>query len=209
MSEAADNYNGNFGWDLAFFPAGEMILLNVPTKEGSDQHQYVMNTITRSWCKFTGIEANCWALHNGELYFGGDEFVGKFGSVMTDNDTSITGDMKQAFHYFGDRGSLKHWRMIRPIFSATDAPGVDLGLNVDYDDSPPAGSVSFAPLSFGEWDTATWDSDIWGGGLNAFTEWKSVEQSGTCAALRMIVQAGGVDVRFQAADYVYERGAVI
>jgi hypothetical protein len=205
MTDAAARYGSNFGWELVDYPSGPMVLLNVPTSEGSGQHQYVMNRNTGKWGRFLAIEANCWAILDGEPYFGGEGVVGKFWGDFDDNDTNIEGDMKQAFNYFGS-SAIKDFKDARPVFASNGSPSILAALNVDYNDDEPTGSLSFTPTSYGVWDTATWDVGIWGGGLSPFSEWQGTGGVGMCAALRMQVAAKGIEVRHQATDFLYEVG---
>lgn len=209
MSTAAELYSSNFGWELSHFPGANMLMLNVPTTEGDNQEQYAMNTITGSWGRFTGIEANCWAIFNEKPYFGSNAFVGEFWSGFDDNDNNIDADVQQAFSYFGDRGSLKRWSMVRPIISTDGTPSILATLNVDYSDDKATASLSFTPSTYGLWDTALWDSGIWGAGLVELKSWQTVNAIGTAAALRLSSASKSIDVRFQACDYVYEAGGVI
>lgn len=208
--DAMEGSSGNFGWQLTFYPPVNMLILNVPVSEGSDQEQYVMNTITGAWGQFTNIEANCWAESGGNLYFGGDGFVGQFwDDFVSDNDDNIDSDLLQAFSYFGDRGGLKHWKMLRPIFSTNGVPEILVSLNVDYEDIEPSAPLTFSAPAYGLWDSGTWDSALWGADAVILKNWQTVSGYGTCAALRMLLASNNVTVKFQAADYVYETGGVI
>ena len=209
MADAASQYASNFGWDLTHYPNGAMLILNVPTADGSDQHQYVMNTITGAWCRFKDIEANCWAILNGEPYFGGDGFVGKLWGVFADNSTNINGDLKQAFNYFRARGVMKDFKAVRPIFASNGSPSVLATLNMDYEDNEASAALTFSPTTYAVWDSAVWDTGVWGGGLSPIKNWQTVGGTGTCAALRLKTAANGLEVRFQVADYLYEAGSVI
>lgn len=64
-------------------------MVNVPAAIG-EQQQFAMNAITGSWCRFTGIAANCWAQFNSVSYFGADGVVGKFWTGNSDNGEVIT-----------------------------------------------------------------------------------------------------------------------
>ena len=77
MTRAVSTYGSVFGWQLVVYPKQNMLLLNVPSSTANSQSQYVMNTITKSWAKFTGWAANCWELWGDELYFGGADCIGK------------------------------------------------------------------------------------------------------------------------------------
>jgi hypothetical protein len=207
--DAGNNYSANFGWEITHYPAAQMLIVNVPISEGSNQQQYVSNLSTGAWAQFTGFEANCWAVYGNDLYYGTDGEVRKCWSVLSDGGVNITSDLKQAFSYFGDRSGLKRFTMIRPIFRATTNPTITLGLDVDYEDDLPTSTLSFPSLSSALWDTAVWDSDVWGGGVTSLSNWQSVSNYGTCAALRMLLDSAGIEIRFEAADYVFERGGVI
>ncbi len=205
MSDAAALYGANFGWQLMFYPKGTMMILNVPIAENDQQQQYVMNTIHGAWCRFRNIEANCWELFNDEPYFGGDNFVGSFWGVLSDNDNNIEGQIKGAFNYFGDRGSSKMWKRGRVILASNGAPTVTIGLNTDFRDEAPTGTLSFSPTTYAVWDTSLWDVGLWGGGLTAITNWQQLSGYGKCAALRVKAACKGIEVRFQATDHLFEK----
>jgi hypothetical protein len=61
-----------FGWQCLEYPKENLVVINVPIAERTTQHQYVMNINTGAWCRFTGINAGCWALLGDSLYFGGN-----------------------------------------------------------------------------------------------------------------------------------------
>lgn len=209
MSTATQIYGSNFGWNLEFFPGGDMLILNVPITEGADQEQYAMNTITGAWARFTGVNANCWAILDGQPYFGGNGYVGQFWQKYNDNGENIEYDLLQAYSYFGDRGGLKRWSLIRPIFGSNGTPTLLADLNVDYMDERPASQITFTPTIYGVWDSALWSVDLWGGGVVITREWQSVAAFGTSAALRLVAESQGVELSFQASDYVYEKGGVV
>ena len=210
MSEAATLYGTNFGWQLLHYPKADMLLLNVPISEGWAQQQYVMNTQgTNPWARFKSITANCWAIHNGIAYFGGNGVVGEFWNAdLDDNGNDIDADMKQAFNYF-KTGNLKRWTAARPIIATNGTPAIAIGLNVDYSDDDPTGTLSFTPTTYAVWDSSLWDVGIWGGGLSVSRQWQNVSGVGFCAALRLKASCQGIEVRLQAVDYLMEPGGII
>lgn len=208
MKDAGALYGANFGWQLLHYPGATMLMLNVPVNTGSGQHQYVMNTITGAWARFKAWTANCWALLNGEPYFGGDGFVAKCWGVFDDEGTNITGNAKSSFNYFRMGRVKKQWTMARPIIASNGMPAIAVGLNVDYDDSEPTATLSFSPTSYAVWDSAVWDVGVWGGGLSVNRNWLSVTGIGVCAATRLKVQCMGIEVRWQSTDHLYKPAAV-
>ncbi len=81
------------------YPNGTMLILNVPVAVGIQQ-QYVMNTITKQWCNFTGWPANCWELYADAPYFGANGYIGKAWTTQADAGQNINCNALQAFNYF-------------------------------------------------------------------------------------------------------------
>jgi hypothetical protein len=111
---AARTYKDNHGWALQYYPLTNALIVNIPIAAGSQQ-QFVMNNITKAWCRFTGWYANCWALLGNELYFGSDGYVAKAWTTGTgsagynDNNQAINTKALQAFNYFDTRGVIKYF----------------------------------------------------------------------------------------------------
>ena len=209
MSEYATSYSTNFGWQLLFYPKGDMLILNIPVQEGNQQEQFAMNTITGAWGRFTDIEANCWCIFNDEPYFGGSNYVGQFWSGLSDNDSDINADVQQAFSYFRNRGNGKFFKMVRPIIASNGSPALLAALNVDYSTDAPTNTLNFAPTSYAVWDSATWDSGLWGGALSVLKSWQTFGKVGVSAAMRLLVQQQGIETHWQATDFIYEPGGYI
>lgn len=209
VSTSAATYAPNFGWQLTYFAQANMLLLNVPVFEGNDQEQYVMNTITKAWARFQGWEANCWEIHNDELYFGGNMFVGKAWDTLYDNNVDISATARQAFNYFGARGQLKRWTAMRPILLTNGTLDIYAGLNVDFENVGSNSLITFAPSGFALWDTAVWDADLWAGDTIPQKAWQGVNGIGYCAAPRLQTESGGINLSWVTTDIVMERGGVL
>ena len=209
FTEATFAHKSKDGWDITFFPQGNQVLVNIPVRSGSEQEQYVMNTITKSWWRFTGIESNCWAISNEKLYFGGNGNVGHFGEVYADNTEDIVTNLKQAFSYLGSKGRVKKINSLRPVLLANGTPAVSVAISVDFGNEYGVAALSFSPNPQGTWDSATWDSGIWGGDVSHFYDWQTVSGVGTAVSLRMTTVSNGLDLRHASTDYVYENGGGI
>lgn len=209
MNAATSLYRDNFGWETPYLPRSNMVLVNVPVSEGSNQQQFVMNTITGAWAKFTDIQANTWCVFNDEFYFAGDGFVGKFWEAKTDNGNNINADLLTAFNYLGSRSDLKIFGLARPVISSDGTPAVQLSINVNYDTSAPTVDISFAPSSVAIWDSSLWDVGVWGGGDVIFLDWQGVSGIGFCAAARVLAISQGISLRLQAVDITFQKGAFV
>ena len=86
-----------------------------------------MNTITKAWCRYVGINANCWEFISDRLHFGGNDgavYQAEIG--LTDNGATISAQAKQAFSYFGDPGTQKRFTGARPVVTALSPGAVGL-----------------------------------------------------------------------------------
>lgn len=202
-------YGANFGWDIKLSPLGNKLLINVPEVVDVTSHQYVMNTITGAWCRFTGWPANCFIVLRDQLYFGGPTYVAKADTGYSDNGAFIFGDVLPAFNYFGAPGLLKRWTMVRPTFYTSGAFSPALDMNVDFQQVRPTDTGTFAAESGTAWDTALWDTFAWGSTASIKRDWQGVAAMGSCGALRMRVVNNATSVQWMALDYVYEMGAIV
>lgn len=210
VSQAADAYSTNFGWQINYYAKQNMLILNIPVTEGSEQ--YVMHTITKSWARFTNIDANCWEIHNDDIYFGGTAFVGQFWNTDSDNGNNINATVQQAYNYFDSRGTQKRYTLVRPIITTVGGfPSILCGLNVDFEEGNATGTISFNPSanSNGVWDSSTWDNAIWGGASVINKNWQGVTGIGYCASLQLTAASQGITVRWASTDFVMETGGVI
>jgi hypothetical protein len=55
-------------WSMTGWPSEQMFLVTVP----QSSTQLVSNLVTGAWCKFTGWQANCFAVYKNRLFFGTD-----------------------------------------------------------------------------------------------------------------------------------------
>lgn len=187
MTQSARDYSDNFGWQLLAYPRGTRAILNVPIVENGEQEQYVMNTLTGAWCRFTGMNANCWELLNDKLYFGGNSgVVYEADKGGTDVGSIMRADMMTAFNYFNQRGIQKRWTMCRPLLTTDLSVSPGIAFNVDFQED----AGIFVPTSTQNpqalWDVAEWDDAVWAGEVVTRGAWTSVSGIGYCSSIRMV-----------------------
>jgi hypothetical protein len=212
-SNAATVYSGNFGWQLLYYAKQNMLIMNVPFSEGDAQQQYCMNTISKAWCNFTNVNANCWELYNDDPYFGGNGYVAKFWNGFSDyttqpTATNINVSALQAFNYCGS-SAQKHFRMIRPILNSSGFPSTYINLNVDFDLSDTTAPLSYSSSGSYVWDTALWDAAIWGGGLQILKGWQGANPIGFCAGVQFKGTSQGIETHWMATDVEFAKGGVL
>lgn len=210
MSNAISVYGANFGWEIDYFAKQNMIVVNVPVSEGSNQVQYVMNTITKSWCRFTGWQANTFAIFGDNLYFGGASgVVWRAWNTNADNSIAINADGLQAFNYYKMPGRQKRCSMVRPILNTNGVPSVSVGVATDYNTIDVTTPASVAAISYGVWDTSTWNNSLWGQDLQIQKNWQGANALGYSLAPRVKTQANGIEVHWISTDLVMEKGGVL
>lgn len=208
ISAATASYAPNYGWQMLLHPLQNLLLLNVPVSVGQQQ-QYVMNTITGAWCNFTGWAANCWERQNDVIYYGGNGVVVQaWTNAVDDNGALIAGEGLQAFSYL-DSPQEKQITMARPIIQTSGVPAILLGLNVDFDITPPVGVPSFSQPAYGLWDQAKWDVGIWGTDQVVKKDWQWVAGVGTTAAMHMKIAALDCSVQWVSTAYVIADGGLV
>ena len=211
VSQAATEYYDNFGWQINYFASENMLILNIPVQGGSEQ--YVMHSITKSWARFTDINASCWEV-SGKIgmYFGGDGYVGEFYGDLSDGGNNINASVQQAYSYFDSKGQQKRFTMVRPIFlTGNGLPTISAGINVDFETTNETGSLAFNPavLGVGKWDQYNWDQANWGGKLIISKVWQSVTGIGYAAGLQLTTASQKIEVQWTSTDFVMEMGSVI
>lgn len=212
MATSIANYSGNFGWELEYFAKEGMLILNVPVSEGSSQVQYAMNTITKAWCRFTGWAANCFAIYNDNLYFGGPSGVVWRGwTTNADNGIAINADGLQAFNFFKMPGRQKRCSMVRPIMNTNGVPSVSVGVATDFNTIDTTAPASVATITYGTWDaaTSTWNNALWGQDLQIQKSWQGSNALGYWLAPRVKVQGNGIETHWISTDLVMEKGGVL
>lgn len=213
VSDAATAYSGNFGWQIFYYAKANMLILNVPVAEGSTQQQYCMNTISKAWCNFIDVNANCWELYQDNPYFGANGYVGFFWNGTTDFPTatgiSINCRALQAFNYCSAPGQQKQFRMIRPILNTNGQPSIYANVNVDYDLSDTTAPLSYVNQSYAVWDTATWDTSVWAGSLNIQKAWQGATGIGFCMAPQLKGASMGIETHWMASDVVFAKGGTL
>jgi hypothetical protein len=196
-----------FGWALTLHPAGIKLILNVPTVENTTARQYVMNTKTGAWCRFTGWNAFSWEVQRDTLYFGGDGILVKADTGVGDDGVAVQADVKQAFSYFGARGQQKKFTLMRPVLAIDGEIQLGLDINMDYADAAPSSTVTVNSGGGDPW-SVSW-SVAWGGAATIYRAWHSIRGVGFAAAPRLRVQSDEVRVSWSASDFAWEVGGLL
>lgn len=209
VNASARSNGTRFGWQPIFHTARGWLLFNVP-QSATTAHQYVYSVKSKGWCRFTGLDAFCWAEFNGAIYFGGaGGVVYKADTGQNDNGSDIVGDIQPAFSFFGNATANKLFKLARPIWEADGSFTAAFDMNTDYDDQAPLASPTFdAPASM-IWDVSNWDEAVWASGDEISAGWQSVTGEGFAGALRIRTASQGLSIKLLDVAYVFEEGGTL
>jgi len=209
FAAATSTYQNNFGWVMLYNAKNNALIVNVPISAGN-QEQFVMNNITKAWCKFTGWAANCFTIYQDDPYFGGDTYVAKAWTIgnsgFIDDINNISGRALQAFNYFESRGVKKYFTRARPSLYSNGTPGISLSINVDFNQADSTAAIAYSPPIFSIWDTAVWDSATWGTGDVVQANWQGVTGIGYCGGIQMNTTSKNLSLQWASTDVVYQTG---
>lgn len=175
------------GWQVVEFPSGGIVIGNIPQSDGVTFQQYVMSTVTGSWCYFINLNSFCWSLFGNLLFYGdGNGNVIQFGVGSSDNGVGIPFVALPAFSDFASSSPLaytipngyKQFLMARAAFTAVAGTAPPLSALFDYNTTLPSVNIPPAPATGPPWDTSPWDSTPWGPTSSPTQDWQSVEGMG-------------------------------
>lgn len=210
FNASALSYGDNFGWKAISYPDKNAVIVNIPLAEDGVHYQYVFNTISNAWCRFTGWHAEDLTVFNNNLYYCEGASVIKAWSGSSDKGSNIEAYAKTSFSYFGSRGQQKQFKMFRPSISANGNINYLADMDVDFADNGIIGSAPLTPFAGATWDADNWDEATWKGGFNTINNWVTPSVSaGYCASTKIKISTNSVNAKLNSIDYVMELGGVL
>lgn len=195
MNEAARDYGDYFGWKIVPYPRGTQVLLNVPVTEGETQHQYVMNTLTGAWCRYTGWNGNDFVVFGEELYMAGnDGYVWKCDQTGLDGADQIEAYCQTAYNYLRSKGARKQWKLLRAILTTDSTIRPAVGISTDFRDNALLSTPSSSETVGAVFDTAIFDTDVFPVEGRTVADWASIEGEGYCGSIHMRARTGSSSV---------------
>lgn len=211
FTDAARSYGSVYGWTIVVFPLRNALIVNVPQVEDQETHkQYVMNTITKSWCRFLEWEAEDFVVYNNDLYYCDGTSVIKAWTGMNDQGSNIEAYAKQSFNFYNSPGLLKQFKLFRPLLSVNGTISYLVDIDVDFEDNPIAGQASYSASAGAQWDVSQWDQAYWAASYTVVKEWATPsEWTGYCAASKLKVVTNLLEARWAGTDMMWEPAGVL
>lgn len=196
FSDAALAASDVFGWTILSYPERKAIIVNVPIREDGPHEQYVMNTITKAWCKFTGWHAEDFAVLDGVLYFSQGNRIFRAWYGTDDNGSEIICTAVQAYSDFGS-GMIKDPVLFKPILETSRT--IDYATGVDTDFST-RGFIAASPTTAnnnGIWGVSLWGQGRWVSGGNVLQNWGGTASwPGRWLSGKLRIVSSGVTVKW-------------
>jgi len=206
FTETARTYGTLFGWKSLTLPSRDALIVNVPYAEDGRHEQFVMNTITKSWCKFTEWDAEDFGILNKELYFCRGTSTYKAWTTEADNGSNITYYAKQAFQDFGD-GGIKHPKLFMPILKMNGAVTYQADIDVDFEEKAMVGEVTYTPGGASTWDSSLWDAGMWTSDSVLVRQWSAPAcYEGRWLSGKVRIVSNGLRGQWAGSSMIYEPG---
>lgn len=218
LNEIAQNATLQPGWEMQSMPALQYLVITIPAQGGNMAIQYVMNMLNGAWTTYSLPMLTCVQYHE-RMYFSdttGRVFI--LGNTGLDNilldgtgGTPILSGFMQAYTDFGDLGTDKSYKLVRPIFTASVRPSYTVKANADYGPERLSSLQTPGPVStqlINTWDSALWDIATWSEGTISFFEWVGVSGVGYSAALILKMRTSS-DTEFVACTWAFEPGVAL
>jgi hypothetical protein len=99
--------------------------------------------------------------------------------------------------------------MMRPTLFIDSLLDVKGNINVDFDTTAPASSISTVTFGGNTWDSGKFDAAIWADTLSVSKQWQGATGVGYCAAPHLQASIQGATLQWVATDVVMEPGAIL
>jgi hypothetical protein len=205
-------YSATHGWGAGVYPRSKMLIVNVPmTSATSGEYcQFVMNTDTGMWCRFTNWNGLSWAVYNKRLYYGAyDGRVMLADEGFLDDGDPIRYDGRQAYDYFDDGygggAADKHFHFATFVVQTDGEPPISAELNVNFEDDQPEYVGNLTGDLGALWDVSDWDVTDWAGGGVTRNFTVPFGKIGYAASIWIRAYAQGTHIKWFATRVVYEK----
>lgn len=205
-------YGSVFGWGTIFFPNVNALIVNVPQSVDGLTNQYVMNSITKSWCSFSGWASNCQIVFKSELYQASGTKTFKSWTGLSDSGIPITGTAQTAYNKL-KYSYQKQVALVRPNIAIDNAATLSLAFDSDFRVFGGSGSISTYSVSTGSslWGTGIWNTSTWGAGsIPIASAWATVPNTpGYLQSFRLQLTTSSSKFSWTSTDFIIRKAGVL
>lgn len=204
-------------WEIFNSPVYQYVIISVPENIalGIPAKQLVMNSVTGAWTKFDLPALTLYEFGQNIFFTDLSGRVHKYGGNTNDEITlagtgavSIISGFQQAYSFFEQPTVKKHFKMVKPIFQASNEPQVVMKVLTDYlpggvNSVNTPGAAAVPPVN--SWDSTQWDEGQWLRTLVAFQTFLGSTGFGYSGSVIVKLRTS-VETRYLASHWIYEQG---
>lgn len=159
-------------WEVIKYDEQDGFYVNVPvTAPQQTPTTFTGNLKTGAMSTYSGWDNRCFAIHNGQLYFGCNDGTVRAAEVGgNDNGMPYTAQTAFAWDHLGIPGVTKAMKQAEAVFTNDEPFAFRLGASVDYKQrfqTAPNAVANNTPNSL--WSTGLWGIALWGSGTTETT----------------------------------------
>jgi hypothetical protein len=201
-------------WEVKFLPHEQLLLIN-RAEINIENLQWAYEVNNKAFAMLRGYPMLTVEAFNGKVFAG--DLVGNIwqcfvggtdGQVDAVPGTDLEGIVVTAFQAMGEAIRVKRFQMVRPSFISDSAPGIQAGLNSEWNLEIGGTAPAYLGAGSGAWDVGLWDFAVWSGVGQSYEAWTGAAGSGRYAALAMKVRASA-DTLFVGWQALVEPGGVL
>lgn len=202
-------------WEIAKWDEQDAFFVNAPLVT-ADQAKiaFVGNLKTGALTRYTNLDQRCYAIHNGQLYYGSnDGTVNQAEIGGSDQGMPYTASVAFAWDHLGVPGYDKSMKQAQADFLTGGPFSYRLSASVDFNQRFPVPPNTTAdPTNSSLFDTSLWDQALWDQGLTQYhltTRQMSIGQSGRVFSLQLQVPINQIEtpsIELVAVNVTYTSG---
>lgn len=213
MQAVIQAYSGNAGWMMNIYPTSNALMVNIPYAENLGSYLYVMNTITKAWCRFTAWDSACIELYQESMYSVVGTEVFLLWSGTSDDGMSISANAQQAYTRF-KVPMEKRISLVKPNISIQEQLLLTLSFSADFGAYSDESQITYdAESGDSSWDDDLWDTALWSGVASIGTfqnQWLTVPSNvGFFHSFRLQCLSSTATISWTSTDYALEQGGIL
>lgn len=186
-------------WEVSKWDEQDAFYVNVPvTAPQQPPTTFVGNLKTGAMSTYSGWDNRCFAIHNGQMYFGCNDGTVRTAEVSgSDNGMPYTAQTAFAWDHLGIPGVKKSVKQAKSIFNTAEPFAFRLSASVDYQQKfpiPPNAITNNVPDSL--WSTGLWSIALWSEGVTRYnlpTRQQSIGRTGEVFSMELQVPINQVN----------------
>jgi hypothetical protein len=201
-------------WEVRFLPNDQLLVIN-RAETTTENLQWAYEVNNKAFTMLRGIPMLTVDTFNGKGFSGdlsGNVWQvlqgGSDGQVDAVPGTDLQGIVVTAFQPLGEAIRVKRFLMVRPSFISDTPPGIQAGLNSEWNVGAPTLAPAYLGAGSSAWDVGLWDVAIWSGEGQSYEAWVGASGSGRYGSLALKVRASA-DTIFVGWQALVEQGGVL